>query len=58
MKIAALSLTMILMAGAISTWAHAPRPAAAVASATLSPYELQLHIDTKTLPEQQIDNLF
>ena len=58
MKIVALSLTIFLMAGAISTWAHAPRPAAAIASASLSPYELQLHTDIKTLPEQQIDSLF
>lgn len=58
MKIAALSLAILIMAGAISTWAHVPRPAAALASATLSPYDLQLHTDTKNLPEQQIDNLF
>jgi hypothetical protein len=58
MKIAALSLTIILMAGAISTWAHTPRPAGALASASLSPYELQLHTDIKTLTEQQIDSLF
>jgi hypothetical protein len=58
MKIAALSLTIVLMAGAISTWAHTPRLGAAVASASFSPYELQLHTDIKTLPAQQIDNLF
>ena len=58
MKIAALSLAILLTAGAISTWAHAPRPTAAVTSATLSPHELELRTDIKNLPEQQVDSLF
>jgi|GEM_PF-5979960 len=58
MKIAALGLLILLVAGAVSTFAHTAGPAPAIPAATLSPYELQLQTNVKTLPAQQIDNLF
>lgn len=56
-KFVALSLIIVFMAGAVAIWTSSPKPAAATANATLSPYELQLQTDIKTLPEQKIDDL-
>ena len=54
---AAIALAAIFMAGAVAIWTSSPKPAAATANATLSPYELQLQTDIKTLPELKTDGI-
>jgi hypothetical protein len=56
LTISALSLMVALAAGLVAIRVHSPRPAEATSNAGISPHELQLQIDPKSLPEQKIDD--
>lgn len=55
-NLAGIALVFIVGAGTAALWVSLPRRAEAVSQLSLSPYELLLQMDVKSLPEQKIND--